>query len=106
MIHNIREAFNELLHEVEWMDSSTIEVAQEKVSKTYLLQFSPLDITNTIYSMIKTVLVGTTSFLFSRLSALKATYSSLPISLEYYDVRKENWLLFLAVWAAVYLLLC
>ncbi|CAI9741548.1 neprilysin-1-like isoform X2 [Octopus vulgaris] len=32
MIHNIREAFNELLHEVEWMDSSTIEVAQEKAN--------------------------------------------------------------------------
>ncbi|GAB1602196.1 neprilysin-4-like [Argonauta hians] len=32
MIHNIREAFNELLHEVAWMDSHTIKVAQEKAN--------------------------------------------------------------------------
>lgn len=31
MIHNIREAFNELLEENEWMDDQTKSVAKEKV---------------------------------------------------------------------------
>ena len=32
MIHNIREAFSELLEEVSWMDDKTRGVAREKVS--------------------------------------------------------------------------
>ena len=31
MIHNIREAFNEILEENEWMDDETKTVAKEKV---------------------------------------------------------------------------
>ena len=34
MIGNIRDAFNELLTDVEWMDDETREVAREKVSLT------------------------------------------------------------------------
>ena len=32
MIHNIREAFNEILEENEWMDDETKTVAKEKVN--------------------------------------------------------------------------
>ena len=37
MIHNIREAFSELLEEVPWMDDNTREVAREKVGSTWLI---------------------------------------------------------------------
>ena len=33
MIHNIRDAFNELLEQNQWMDKDTKEVAKEKVFK-------------------------------------------------------------------------
>lgn len=34
MIHNIREAFNELLKENDWMDRETRKVAEEKVDNS------------------------------------------------------------------------
>ena len=32
MIHNIRDAFNELLEEIDWMDDKTRSVAREKAA--------------------------------------------------------------------------
>ena len=33
MIHDIREAFNERLSDLDWMDEQTREVAKDKVGK-------------------------------------------------------------------------
>ena len=35
MIHNIRDSFNEILLESDWMDDATKVVAKEKVSTIY-----------------------------------------------------------------------
>jgi hypothetical protein len=43
MIHNIREAFYELLEEADWMDSPTRVVAREKVRVSYLVTGSLTD---------------------------------------------------------------
>ena len=40
MIHNLREAFNDLLNENDWMDQSTRKVARVKVSQTGSLLWS------------------------------------------------------------------
>lgn len=37
MIHNLREAFNDLLNENDWMDESTRKVARVKVSQVIFL---------------------------------------------------------------------
>lgn len=37
MIHNLREAFNDLLNENDWMDESTRKVARVKVSQIIYL---------------------------------------------------------------------
>lgn len=37
MIHNLREAFNDLLNENDWMDESTRKVARVKVSQVIIL---------------------------------------------------------------------
>ena len=38
MIHNIREAFNEILAESDWMDPETKSVASEKVNQIRILK--------------------------------------------------------------------
>ena len=40
MIHNIREAFNEILKESDWMDEETKAVAKEKVNITHQIHFN------------------------------------------------------------------